>query len=499
MKRFIESCINTITMYRLVLYSLVFIAAIALILSAVGVLKLPFVGLIISLMTLVITSYAASKVFAWIFSAKYNRESWTITALILFFLLLPIRNGKDLLAAVIVAVIAVASKYILAYRQRHIFNPAAIAVVVSGLVGAAHPGWWIATPYLLPVVGITGLLIAWKVCHFAMVATYIGVATITALAVALINNYPFAGELSLLYLSSPIVFAACIMLTEPLTSPSTRKWRLIYAALVGFLTTSQFIPFMTPELAIIIGNIFVFIVGQKGALAFEFIEAKTIAPRTLEIVMRPVRRFTFKPGQYLELSLPHSQEDARGARRTFSIASSPHDEYVRLGLTISDPGSSFKKALVNLKKGAVVHAARVGGDFTLPASLNEPLLLIAGGIGVTPFRSMLDDLVRRNEIRDIVLIYGARSEESLVYEDIFTEARAKLNLLYIPIISEASSSWGGEAGVITFEMISHHVKDLSKRKIYISGPSLMVEGLQSQLTRGGIQRNRIVKDYFSGY
>lgn len=499
MKQLVESYLNKITMYWLIVYGLMLIATVALVLSAGGILNIPFVAMATSLTVLVTVSYGASRLFAWIFSTKHNRESWAITALILFFLLLPARNGKDLLATALVAVIAVASKYLLTFRQRHIFNPAAVAVVLSGLIGLIHPGWWVATPYLLPAVLIVGILIVWKIRHFTMVTMGIGVAVLTALVVALINHYPLAAEMSLLFLSSPIIFAATIMLTEPFTTPPTRKWQLIYAAVVGFFMTCQLASFLTPELAIVIGNALVFIVGQKGAVVLEFVGVKPIAPRTVEVVMKPVRRFAFIPGQYLELSLPHTGTDARGMRRTFSIASSPEDEYVRFGLTVSDPGSSFKRALLNLDKGAIVRTTRVGGDFTLPRSTDVPLLLIAGGIGITPFRSMLDDLVRRKEARDIVLIYGARSEEGLVYSELIESAKKTLKLECIPVISEATPSWGGEAGIITVDTIKRLVPDSALRRIYISGPSLMVDGLRAQLIKSGIKRNHIVKDYFSGY
>jgi ferredoxin-NADP reductase len=486
-------------MYRLVLYGLILIATVALVLSAGGVLSISFAAMATSLTVLIATSYGASRLFAWIFSTKHNRESWLITALILFFLLLPASNGKGLLATVIVAVLAVASKYVIAFRQRHLFNPAAIALVISGLLGLVHAGWWIGTSYLLPVVVIVGLLIVWKIRHFMMVTVAIGTGVLTTVVVAITHHYPLSEMMSLLFLSGPIIFAATIMLTEPFTTPPTKKWQLIYAALVGFLMTCQLAPFLTPELAIVIGNVLVFIIGQKGAHVLEFVEVKAIAPRTVEVVMRPIRRFTFTPGQYLELSLPHAKVDARGMRRTFSIASGPEDEYVRFGLTVSDPGSSFKQALINLKKGDVVRSTRLGGDFTLPTNANTPLLLIAGGIGITPFRSMLDDLVRRKETRDIVLIYGARSEESLVYGELIESAKRTLKLECIPVISEATPSWGGEAGIITVDTISRHVPDITTRKIYISGPSLMVEGLHDQLIKSGIKRNHIVKDYFSGY
>jgi glycine betaine catabolism B len=498
MKQIIESYINGITMYRLVTYGLVTIVIMSLLLSAVGVLQLSFGGMLWSLFILVAVSYGANRLFAWTFSTKYNRESGLITALILFLLLLPVRSTKDILIAALVAVIAVASKYVIVYRQRHIFNPAAVAVVISGVLGLVHAGWWVATPYLLPAVLIVGILVTWKVRHFAMVAVYLVAATATAMVVAIVNGYNINEELSFLFLSSPVIFAASIMLTEPFTTPATRKWQLVYAVFVGFLTTCQLLPFLTPEFAIVIGNLLVFILGQKGATLLEFVETKTLAPHTIEIIAKPRRRFMFIPGQYLELSIPHARQDSRGMRRTFSIASSPTDEYVRFGITLSEPSSSFKKALISLKQGEILRATRLGGDFILPLNIKEPILFIAGGIGITPFRSMLDDLIRRNETRDIVLIHAVRNEELLVYPDIIESAK-KIGLTYIPIVAQPSEVWKGEHGIVTFEMVSLHAPDVLRRRIYLSGPSLMVSSVRHQLIKGGAARKKIVTDYFSGY
>jgi ferredoxin-NADP reductase len=289
------------------------------------------------------------------------------------------------------------------------------------------------------------------------------------------------------------------MLTEPLTSPATRKWQIVYAGIVGILTTWQLGFVLTPEIAICAGNLLAFMVGYRRSIKLEFIEVKTIAPHTLEIVMKSLHPLRFKPGQYLELSLPHSHVDARGIRRTFSIASAPQDEYIRFGITVSDPSSTLKKELSSLKKGTIVRATQLGGDFVLSENTEEPLLFIAGGIGITPFRAIIADLVGRNEARDIVIMHGVRNEELLVYKDVVEDARDKLNIIYVPVIAEPGKAWKGATGFITAKSIQEQVPDISERRIYISGPSLMVDSIRSQLIKSGVKRGRIVKDYFSGY
>lgn len=95
-----------------------------------------------------------------------------------------------------------------------------------------------------------------------------------------------------------------------------------------------------------------------------------------------------KAGQYMELSMPHHGSDSRGSRRVFSITSAPQQEdAVSFGLRTTESGSSFKKALLELPKDARITGTVVGGDFRLPRDASAPLLLAAGGIGVTPFIS----------------------------------------------------------------------------------------------------------------
>jgi len=499
MKQIIESIINEITMYRLVLYGLLVVAVFAGMLSMFGVLQVSPLSLIASGLTLVAVSYGSSRLFARLFSTHHNRESWAITGLILFFLLPPPTSLKEVLAIGFVALLATASKYIVAVRQRHIFNPAAIAVVIAGLFNIVHASWWVATPLLLPVVAIVGLLIVWKVRRFAMVGIYIFVAMLVAVFVCMVSGYNLSEELSILILSSPLIFVATIMLTEPLTSPTTRKWQLIYAAVVGALTTWQLGLVFTPEIAICIGNLIAFAVGYRRAIKLKIVAIRTIAPSTIEVIARPLHPVSFVAGQYMELTLPHKHADARGVRRTFSIASAPSDDSVRFGLTVSEPGSSFKKELTHLNKGRIIRATQIGGDFSLPQDPTKPLVFIAGGIGITPFRAMLADLMARGEHRNIVLFYATRTKEVQVYNDVIQEAKKILNILYVPVVAKPHETWKGETGFITAEMIHKHVSDVKKRRIYISGPSLMVDNLRSQLLKNGIRHSQIVKDYFSGY
>jgi ferredoxin-NADP reductase len=206
----------------------------------------------------------------------------------------------------------------------------------------------------------------------------------------------------------------------------------------------------------------------------------------------------FRPGQYLELALPHAKADSRGVRRTFSIASAPGASEVAVGLRMPAESSTFKRQLRTLEPGTTLRATAIGGDFTLPTDVRVPLLLVAGGIGITPFVSQLRHLVASGERRDIVLVYAVSSTEELAYAE-------EIAATGIPVLVTAPNapddlppSWDYlGSGRLTASMLASRVPDLAARTAYVSGPPALVTALTRQLRELGVRRIRT--DYFSGY
>src|SRR5262249_43817561 len=133
--------------------------------------------------------------------------------------------------------------------------------------------------------------------------------------------------------SSPLLFFAFVMLTEPLTSPGRRLPRLAFAAIVGFL----FAPnvhiggfFFTPELALLTGNLFAFAVGPKGRLQLTLRRIERTAADCYDFVFHSPRKLDFRAGQYLEWTLALPRTDSRGNRRYFTVASAPSEGSIRL-------------------------------------------------------------------------------------------------------------------------------------------------------------------------
>ncbi|HYH35984.1 MAG TPA: FAD-dependent oxidoreductase [Candidatus Saccharimonadales bacterium] len=211
---------------------------------------------------------------------------------------------------------------------------------------------------------------------------------------------------------------------------------------------------------------------------------------------RPEKPVYYTAGQYTELTLLHKHPDNRGMKRWFTLSSAPESEFLTIMTKHADEnGSSFKNALWGLKPGAEVDLAEPMGDFVLPKLIQTPLVFVAGGIGLTPFHSMLEWLAATGESRPIKFLYGVRSEDEIIFQQTF----AKVGIQPTIIVSDPSPAWGGERGRLTADLVLGLEKPSDDTLIYISGPEPMVESLEKDLKKAGVPRNRLVGDFFPNY
>ena len=295
------------------------------------------------------------------------------------------------------------------------------------------------------------------------------------------------------------------MLTEPYSSPDGKSKSFIYAAIVGVVLAPQFHIghiYSTPEAALLIGNIFAFIVSSKVKLFPVLVKKRLIAKDIAEFVYAPEKPLKYLPGQYMEFTLPHTKTDSRGSRRYFTLASSPTEPDLSVGVRFYKEGSSYKEAMADSERGDTIVAAQLSGDFTLPRDPKRKLVFIAGGIGITPFRSMLKYLIDKHEARNIVLFYAVSSVEYIAYRDVLDKAAAVLNVRIYYVISSKAAS-GGLKNVINSRLnahtIAHLVPDLNERMVYVSGPPNLIEDLRGSFEKIGLSHANIKVDFFSGY
>lgn len=503
--KYIDSLLNSITMYKLVLYCLIALSALSIVFGFTGILPFSGIAFAFLLILLLAVCYLTQQVFDRLFHAVSNSESYLITAFILFFILSPILSLTDVFVTMAVGVIAIASKFVLAVDKKHIFNPAAIAVLIAGLFGFGNGIWWVGSAVMLPFVYMVGFLVVRKIRRFQLLFSFIVCALLSTILFNIRNGLTIDQSLSFINFSSPLIFFGTIMLTEPATTPPRKKRYMTYAAFVGILFGAQFHigPFFaSPELALVIGNIFSYIMSPKKKLFLHLSKMNKLSQNVYEFVFVKNNAFSYLPGQYLEWTVPHTHVDLRGNRRYFTIASSPTENTIKLGVKISEKGSSFKKALVNLPTSTTVIGGQLAGDFVLPENKSKKLVFIAGGIGITPFRSMIQYLIDTNEKRDIVLFYTSSTPQEFVYGDILTEAEKKLGIKTIYVITNpknAPGNWKGSIGYLSQGLLKQTVPDFKERVYYLSGPNSMVEGYKKLLHEVGIPLHKIVTDYFPGF
>ncbi len=186
--------------------------------------------------------------------------------------------------------------------------------------------------------------------------------------------------------------------------------------------------------------------------------------------------------------MPHDSPDERGIKHWFTISSSPTDApliSITTKFPTPNPSSSFKTALKNLKIGNSVSISDPMGDFVLPKDSRIPLVFVAGGIGITPFHSIIKWLIDTKQERDITFIYSVKNESEEVFQKLFEHYGMNRHL----IIGEQLNG----------QQVLDIANPTSDALIYISGPEPMVEALQKGLESSGIEKSRLVGDFFPGY
>lgn len=211
---------------------------------------------------------------------------------------------------------------------------------------------------------------------------------------------------------------------------------------------------------------------------------------------RPEKPVYYTAGQFIELTVKHPRPDARGIKHWFTLSSSPTEELLTITTKFAgDKSSSFKRALFGLKPGAELLMSDAMGDFVLPKLIQTPLVFVAGGIGITPFHSILEWLIATGEKRPIKLLYGVNNEDEIIFQDTFDKAGQHATV----VVSNPSPAWGGERGRLSADLILGLEQPTEDTLVYVSGPEPMVETLEHDLKKAGLKKHQLVLDFFPNY
>lgn len=489
----IQQYIDRTTMYKVVSSGLTFLIVISLIASILNLTGFSIVSALLSLTILLVTNVVFNKVVSNVLNIPPHQESTIITAFILYLLYTPTKNIQELCLLGIVSLISVLSKYLITKNKTHILNPVAAAAVLSSVLLNYPATWWVGSSYMLIPVTLVALVILRKQRKFSLALTFL----ITSLVLIYITYSNFyTSIIELLYqtfLTWPLIFFASVMLTEPFTLPQRKNLETVYAVLIGILSV---IPFhiwkigTSPEVALLVGNIIAFVLLPKNRYLLKLKSKIEIAPTIYKVVFEPDRKIKFEAGQYIEIMLPHKNQDIRGERRYFTIASSPIEKEVTLIIRLINSGSTFKKYLSELELNTTLYGQQIRGDFTLDTTnTSSKYLFIAGGIGITPFISIVSYLLTKKKQSNATLLFISSKETDFIYKELWEKAKKLIGLKVHYLTKEQLSK--------TF--ITTNIAEYKEHMVYISGPNTMVQTYTELFSKLGIKKRNIKTDYFNGF
>ena len=227
-----------------------------------------------------------------------------------------------------------------------------------------------------------------------------------------------------------------------------------------------------------------------------------MAERTMAFHFSKPADFQFRAGQAMDVTLLNPPEtDGEGNTRTFTIASAPFDADLMITTRMRD--TAFKRVLGKAAPGFEVKIEGPTGSFVLPRKAEKPAVFLAGGIGITPFVSIIRQATHDQAPHQIYLFYSNRRPEDACFLDLLSEAaRQNPNFHLIATMTEMSKSrreWKGETGYINKDCLAKHLPALQGPIYYLAGPPGMVTAMRGMVTNAGVDEDDIRTEEFAGY
>jgi ferredoxin-NADP reductase len=212
--------------------------------------------------------------------------------------------------------------------------------------------------------------------------------------------------------------------------------------------------------------------------------------------------FDFKPGQSVDLTLINPPDtDSEGNTRTFSIASAPFENQLMFATRMRD--TAFKRSLKKVAIGTVLRMDSAMGSFTLHKNPAKPAVFLAGGIGITPFFSIVRQADHDRAPHKLFLFCSNRRPEDTPFLDSLQELdKTNPNFKLICTMTNMSQSakeWKGETSLVDKGMLSRHLTTLQGPIYYIAGPPPMVAGVREMLVAADVDEDDIRAEDFAGY
>ncbi|MGA2865896.1 MAG: FAD-dependent oxidoreductase [Verrucomicrobiota bacterium] len=212
--------------------------------------------------------------------------------------------------------------------------------------------------------------------------------------------------------------------------------------------------------------------------------------------------FSFQPGQFIRVGLfDPPYPDPKGNVRSFSVASAPADPVVLIAARMT--GSAFKRSLADVPIGTPVSVRGPAGSFVLDPNSDAPVALFAGGIGITPFRSMLKHARQQSGARRLTLIYANRCPEQAAFlEELGAWAKDNANFRLLATMTQpekSKSGWHGPTGYVDVSFVRQYLPEAPSGGCYVAGSPRFVAGVTQALRQAGLADQRVWTDEFTGY
>lgn len=230
-------------------------------------------------------------------------------------------------------------------------------------------------------------------------------------------------------------------------------------------------------------------------------EKREVAKGTLLVTFDLLgQEVDFTPGQYFFVTLPDvGYQDEKGLRRHITVVTSPNERGV-LGFATRMRETAFKRSLRELPVGAEVEVEPPKGSFALPEDASRPLVFVAGGIGITVFRSMLRYIQEEGRPYRVTLVFSNRDRESTAFLDELQELERESPSLRLVLTMTQDPGWEGETRKIDSQFLRDHLgEDLNENTFLVAGPPGMVEGMQEALAEAGVDEENVIAERYSGY
>lgn len=230
----------------------------------------------------------------------------------------------------------------------------------------------------------------------------------------------------------------------------------------------------------------------------KLIKKEEVADGTMAFYFEKPKRFNFLAGQYINVNLINPPEtDKEGNSRFFSIASAPYEDFLIITTRMRD--TAFKRVLKNSEIGTEFIIDGPYGYLYLHKDSSVPAVFLAGGIGITPFYSIIKENAHTLSPFKIFLFYSNRSPKDAAFLNRLGELeKENPNFKLINTMTD-DASWQGETGFINIEMIKKYLPDVATPIYYTAGPPKMAQAMMNMLKDAGIKEKNIISESFSGY